>query len=151
MNNWDRLPLSIGSKRILGMTRRLFVSLIVIAFVTFAVTGAVASASPPSRSTPLSSTLGWFKAINAHDRPRLLFYVASSARDQMGWARPSVDWPKFTDLHCKALKNSSRTRAEVLCTFHESASPSEGNPDSFWDVYLHHAGSGWLIYSYGQG
>jgi hypothetical protein len=133
------------------MTRRLSFSLIVVACLTVAVPGAVAKASWPSRSTPLSSTLGWFKAINAHDRRQLLFYVASSAQDQMGWAAPSVAWSKFTDLHCKTLKTSSGSRAEVLCTFHESASPSEGNPDTFWDVYLHHAGGGWLIYSYGQG
>ncbi len=133
------------------MTRRLFCSLIVAAFLTIAVPGAVAKTSWPSRSTPLSSTQGWFKAINAHDRRQLLFYVASSAQDQMGRARPSVAWSKFTDLHCKAPKTPSRTRADVRCTFHESASPSEGNPDSFWDIYLHHTSSGWLIYSYGQG
>jgi hypothetical protein len=133
------------------MTRRLFFSLIVVVALTVAAPGAVAKTSWPSRSTPLSSTLGWFKAINAHDRQRLLFYVASSARDQMGWAAPSVAWSKFMDLNCKTLKTSSRSRAEVLCTFHESASPSEGNADSFWDVYLHDTGAGWLIYSYGQG
>jgi hypothetical protein len=67
------------------------------------------------------------------------------------WARPSVAWSKFTDLHCKTLKTSSRSSAEVLCTFHESSSPSEGNPDSFWDVDLRHTSRGWLIYSYCQG
>lgn len=36
------------------------------------------------------------------------------------------------------------------CTFHESG-PNEGNPDTFWDVYLHKSGSKWLIDSYGQG
>jgi hypothetical protein len=141
----------MDSARILGMTRRLFCSLTVFALLTIADPGAVAKASWPSRSTPLSSTLGWFKAINAHDRQQLLFYVAPSAQDQMGWARPSVAWSKFTDLHCKTIKTSSRSRTEVLCTFHESASPSEGNPDNFWDVYLRHASGGWLIYSYGQG
>jgi hypothetical protein len=39
----------------------------------------------------------------------------------------------------------------VRCFFHESASPTEGNPDSFWDIYLRRTHSGWLVYSYGQG
>ena len=100
----------------------------------------------------MSSTLGWFKAINAHDRQRLLWYVAPSARDQMGWATPSRQWSKFTDLHCRRVNNpNGGNQVRITCTFHESASPTEGNPDSFWDVYLEHTKSGWLIVSYGQG
>jgi hypothetical protein len=105
----------------------------------------------PSRGTPLNSTLGWFEAINAHDRRRLLFYVAPSARDMMGWARPSVSWSRFTQLRCRRLTTSTRSRAEVYCTFHESASPTEGNPDSFWNVELRRTDAGWLIDNYGQG
>ena len=70
----------------------------------------------------------------------------------MGWAQqPSAAWSKFTNLHCKTRKTSGRSLADLRCTFRESASPTEGNPDSFWDVYLRHTKSGWLIYSYGQG
>jgi len=94
---------------------------------------------------------GWFKAINAHDRRQLLFYVAPTARYVMAWAQPRVAWSKFTHLRCQRLKTSTRRRATVSCTFHESASPVEGNPDTFWDVELRHAKIGWLIDNYGQG
>ncbi len=133
------------------MSRRVILTLVIVAFLTVAVPGAQANSRWPSRATPLSSTLGWFKAINSHDRKKLLFYVAASAQDQIGWARPSSAWSKFTNLRCKTLKTSGQSSADVRCTFHESASPSEGNPDSFWDIYLRHTHSDWLIYSYGQG
>ena len=107
----------------------------------------------PTRTTPLSSTLGWFRAINSHNRRRLLFYVAPDARDQMGWARPSTAWSRFTDLRCRrvTLPVSTRTRVYINCSFNESASADEGNPDSFWNVQLERTDSGWLIDSYGQG
>lgn len=133
------------------MSRRLISTLVAVVVLSTAVPAALANSRWPSRATPLSSTLGWFKAINAHDRSKLLFYVAASAKDQMGWARPSVAWSKFTHLHCKTRKVSGRTSADVRCTFHESASPTEGNPDNFWDVYLVHSRAGWLINNYGQG
>lgn len=69
----------------------------------------------------------------------------------MGWAKPGLAWSKFTHLRCRLLPSSTRHRAIVYCSFHESASPTEGNPDSFWDVYLRHTRNGWLIDSYGQG
>jgi hypothetical protein len=122
----------------------------VIACLAAAACGSAASTLWPSRSTPLSSTLGWFEAINAHNRQRLLSYVAPSARYMMAWAQPSARWSKFTDLHCHVAK-TSRTRGLVDCTFHESASLTEGNPDTAWSVYLRHTTQGWLIDNYGQG
>jgi hypothetical protein len=68
----------------------------------------------------------------------------------MSWARPSVRWSKFTRLRCRTSKTSTRSHANVLCTFHESASPVEGNPDTFWDIDLRHTNSGWMIDNYGQ-
>jgi hypothetical protein len=94
--------------------------------------------------------LGWFKAINAHDRQRLLFYVAPSARNQMGWAEATASWSKFTDLNCRSLKTST-SNADFQCTFRESSSPTEGNPSSGWGVQLHRFKRSWLIVSYGQG
>ncbi len=70
---------------------------------------------------------------------------------QNGLGTPSAAWSKFTDLRCKTRKSSGRSSADVRCTFHESVSPTEGNPDSFRDIYLRHTSSGWLIYNYGQG
>jgi hypothetical protein len=134
-----------------GMARRVILTLMIAAFLTVAVPGALANSRWPSRATALNSTLGWFKAINSHDREKLLFYVAASAQDQMGWATPSAAWSKFTDLRCKTRKTSGQSSADVRCFFHESASPTEGNPDSFWDIYLRRTHSGWLVYSHGQG
>ena len=123
---------------------------VILAGVLFTGT-ASAGTSWPSRSTPLGSTLGWFKAINAHDRQRLLFYVAPSSRIQMGWARPSTSWSKFRELHCRSLKMSTASNAAFLCRFHESASPTEGNSVGFWVVQLHRFKGVWLIVGYGQG
>jgi hypothetical protein len=134
-----------------SMTKRLVPALMIIALLTIAAPGALAKPRWPSRATPLDSTLGWFEAINSHDRRQALSYVAPSARGLMGWARPSATWPKFTDLHCRTRKRSGRSSADLRCTFHESASPVVGNLDRFWDIYLRHTGGGWLIYSYGQG
>lgn len=126
-------------------------SLIVVVSVAVAVGQADATTGWPSRSGPVSSTLGWFKAINAHDRKHLLYYVAPSARAQMGWAQPSHAWPKFTHLRCRRRKVRS-TNADIRCTFHESGPPAVvGNPDTLWDVYLHAKRGVWLISGYGQG
>ena len=133
-------------KRLLGLSM-----VVVAAALTTGVTTCVANSSWPSRTTPSSSAIGWFKAINAHDRGRLLFYVAPDARSQMGWARRSATWPKFSDLHCRSLKDTSRNRAKLHCTFVESAAPTAGNPDSFWNISLRKASGLWLIESYGQG
>ncbi len=46
---------------------------------------------------------------------------------------------------------STASDAAFLCRFHESASSTEGNPDSFWVVQLHRFKGVWLIAGYGQG
>ncbi len=131
-------------------------TLVLVLAATGCASGVAEAGSSTSRATPVGSTLGWFAAINAHNRQRLLSYVAPSAADQMGWARPNKSWSKFTDLHCKRVTVPAASLpqpkdVDVRCTFHESASATEGNPDTFWAIYLHHSGSGWLIDSYGQG
>ena len=123
----------------------------IAAFLTMTAPGSQANSRWPSRATPLSSTLGWFQAINSHNPKKLLFYVAASAQNQMGWTQASAAWSKFTDLRCKTRTTSGQNSADVRCTFHESVSPTVGNPASFWDIYLRHTSSGWLIYNYGQG
>jgi len=127
-----------------------------IAFVaTLAVAAAAAQATTswPSRSTPMHSTLGWFKATNAHNRHRLLSYVAPRARAQMGWAVPSRAWPKYTDLRCHRQRPPAYPKSvDMRCTFHESGPTAVvGTPVSFWDVTLRHTHTGWRIYDYGQG
>lgn len=129
---------------------RRYLTLALIALGTVLAGTASAGTAWPSRSTPRGSTLGWFRATNAHDRQRLLFYVAPSARNQMGWATPSASWPKYTDLHCWT-RTSTSSNADLRCTFHESASPTDGTPWNFFDVYLRRFKRVWLIVSYGQG
>jgi hypothetical protein len=104
----------------------------------------------PASGSPLQVTVGWFGAINAQDAPLARSYFTPEARPQMDWSGPASEWSSFTKLHCETVSRTSRS-AEVRCTFDESASPSEGNPDSFWDVYLTATPRGWLIDSYGQG
>jgi hypothetical protein len=142
-----------ASEKITPVVRRLVILTAVLAAsaAAFVTGGAQARSAWPSRRTPVSSTLGWFEAINAHDRARLLTYVAPSATDQMGWARPGTPWSTFTHLHCHSLPSSTRHLAIVRCSFHESASPDEGNPDTFWNVELRPTPKGWLIDGYGQG
>ena len=114
---------------------------------------AAAKTSWPSQATPMGSTLGWFQAINKHDRQRLLRYVAPSAQGLMGWAQPSRQWARFTHLRCRHATNHGGGRqVRITCTFHELGPVAVvGNRDSFWDVYLEHTRSGWLIVNYGQG
>ena len=105
----------------------------------------------PASGSPLQVTVGWFGAINAQDAPLARSYFTPEARPQMDWSGPASEWSSFTKLHCETVSRTSRS-AEVRCTFDESASPSEGNPDSFWGVYLTATHPrGWLIDSYGQG
>lgn len=140
----------VESADIIPLVRR-YPTLALIALGTVLAGTASADTAWPSRSTPRGSTLGWFKAINAHNRQRLLFYVVPRARDQMGWATPTASWPRYTDLRCWARGRSTSSNADLRCTFHESASPAEGTPWNFFDVYLHRFKRVWLIVSYGQG
>jgi hypothetical protein len=107
-------------------------------------------------ATPVSAALGWFAAINAHNRPRALSYLGPYARRQLGWMRGNEPWGKWTNLHCRRLDVPTSELlypgdADVECTFHESAVAAEPNPQSFWDIYLYRSSSGWLIHDYGQG
>ncbi len=99
-------------------------------------------------STPLKMTLGWFKAINEKNAREAKPYFMPSARYMMDWG-PPTNWSTFTKLHCKTLSRT-RTHASVKCTVHESASPSEGNRDTFWSVNLRLVSRKWLIDDYGQ-
>jgi hypothetical protein len=104
-------------------------------------------------ATPLSATLGWFAAINAHDRPKVDSYFTGA---DLAWPAADKRWSKFTDLQCKRVRVPSAALphaadVDIRCTFHESASPTEGNPDTMWDVYMQKDGRRWLVDSYGQG
>jgi len=57
-------------------------------------------------------------------------------------------------LHKASLQDPAKSgrNATVYCSFNESPSSSEGNPDSFWTISMQRNDSGgWLINNYGQG
>ncbi len=126
-------------------------SLIAVVLLPAVASAADANTPWPSRSAPLNSTLGWFKAINAHDRMHLLRYVAPSAQDEMAWAQPPRAWARFTALHCRRISVSARN-AHLRCTFDEHGSTAVvGTRDAFWDISLRRTREIWLIDNYGQG
>ena len=70
----------------------------------------------------------------------------------MDWGNGDTStWSTFTKLRCKPLSQGAES-ATVYCSFDESQSPSEGNPDSSWTVSLARQPDGRrLIGNYGFG
>ena len=103
-------------------------------------------------SSPLAATESWFKSINKKDLGAAQEHFVPSERFMMDWGGgDTATWSTFTKLRCKTLRQTGQT-AVVYCSFSESPSSSEGNPDSFWTISLTHTTSGrWLINNYGQG
>lgn len=105
--------------------------------------------------SPQQATLSWFLAINHRDKAAVLAHfdrAAPGAHGQLeAWATTEPSrWSRFSALHCRQTSRSATT-ASVHCAFKESWSPYEGNPDSWWTVYLHrHPDGRWLITGYGQ-
>jgi hypothetical protein len=101
--------------------------------------------------TPVETAMAWFHAINTDNVTAARGLFVPSQRQQIAWMdHPRSDLSAFSDLHC-ASESASANKAAVRCTFKESASPYEGNPDSFWSVYMQRApAGGWLINGYGQ-
>jgi hypothetical protein len=115
--------------------------------------GTAAPVPESSFATPLEATLSWFAAVNAKDRAAAdAHFVPVDAPLMMDWGNGDTStWSTFTRLRCKPL-SSGAASATVYCSFDESQSPSEGNPDTFWTVSLARQTDGrWLIDSYGQG
>lgn len=93
----------------------------------------------------------WFRAINSKDQSSMVAHAAPVAKSSMNWNDGETSmWPSFAKVSCK-VTNSTHSRANLLCTFKESAPP--GNQiDTFWTVSLQRGASGkWLITNYGQG
>ncbi len=113
---------------------------------------AVAPVPEPAFATPLAATLSWFAAVNAKDRAAAVAHFVPADASMMGWGNGDTStWSTFTRLRCKPL-SSGAASATVYCSFDESQSPSEGNPGTFWTVWLARQTDGrWLINNYGQG
>jgi hypothetical protein len=105
--------------------------------------------SPAPAGTPIHAALSWFAAINAKHAQKARSYFWAPDRYLMNWG-PASEWSTFSNVRC-ATTSATRTHAQLRCTFNESASPSEGNPDTFWDIYLRRVHQNWLIATYGQG
>ncbi len=114
--------------------------------------GTAAPVPESSFATPLEATLSWFAAVNAKDRAAADAHFVPVDAPMMDWGNGDTStWSTFTRLRCKPL-SSGAASAMVYCSFDESQSPSEGNPDTFWTVSLARQTDGrWLIDSYGQG
>ena len=114
--------------------------------------GTVASVSTSSFGTPLQATLSWFAAVNAKDKVAAVAHFVPADADMMDWGSGDTStWSTFTRLRCQPLSQDAAS-ATVYCSFDESQSPSEGNPDTFWTVSLaRQPGGRWLIDNYGQG
>jgi hypothetical protein len=114
--------------------------------------GATAAVSTASFGTPLQATLSWFAAVNAKDRAAAVAHFVPADAGMMDWGNGDTStWSTFTRLRCQPLSQDA-TSAAVYCSFDESPSASEGNPDTFWTVSLARQPDGrWLIDNYGQG
>lgn len=127
-------------------------AVVAIGGLALVVCGCGSAGQHPQRApegTPLQAALGWFAAVNAKDSQKAKTYFAVSARDMMDWG-PASEWSTFANIHC-TTSSATQTHALVRCTFDESSSPTEGNPDSWWSVELRRGQQGWLIDNYGQG
>jgi len=107
--------------------------------------------SSTKSETPTQVAMAWFNAINSNDVRAAHRLFEPSQVDQIAWMnQPAVDQSKFTNIHCRRTSLTIHSAA-VLCTFAESASPTEGNPVTFWTITFHRSPSnGWLIDNYGQ-
>jgi hypothetical protein len=114
--------------------------------------GATAPVSTAAYGTPLQATLSWFAAVNAKDRAAAVAHFVPADAGMMNWGNGDTStWSTFTRLRCQPLSQDAAS-AVVYCSFDESQSPSEGNPDTFWSVWLARQPDGrWLIDNYGQG
>lgn len=90
--------------------------------------------------------------MNAKDEAAAVAHFVSADARMMDWGGgDSSTWPTFTALRCKALSQQA-SAATVYCSFAESRAPAEGNPGTFWTIWLQRQpDSRWLIGNYGQG
>ena len=110
------------------------------------------SASSNSSLTPQATALAWFHAIDTDNIAAAKRLFTPGEVQMITWMNgPTSAQPLFSGVHCQTLSRSS-SNAAVNCTFKESVSPTEGNPDTFWNLSMVKNSHGrWLIDNYGQG
>lgn len=156
----ESIPLPTGSQDALRRNRTMTLALsaaaaavIFAAGLTFWLSGSSGGPiQPTATQTPKDEAMSWFEAINDKNLSAAQAHFVPTDRDMVDWGGGDTSsWSTFTNLRCTSLKGSTMS-AVVYCSFKESASSSEGNPDSFWTISMQRAGSGpWLIDNYGQG
>jgi len=111
------------------------------------------AANPQVSETSVQAAQNWFGAINAKDLHQVdAAMTGSTANPQAsGWSSwPPSEWSTFGDVHCHRV-HLRVSGTYVHCSFAESASPSEGNPDTFWTLtMIESPGGRWLVQGYGQ-
>ena len=131
------------------------IGLIAFGIAVYLVTMPSCGCSPPtpvagSQAGPVQTVASWFDAINSRNVSAAKQLVTpNEVAAQSEWAgTPS---PAFTKLHCR-LTSSTKSSAEVLCTFQEAPGSWSGNPDTFWSISLTKGTAGqWLVDNWGQG
>jgi hypothetical protein len=147
-----------GHRVLAGLTRSIGIAAVILAAGCGSTSGTHASqqaALPHGPAalyqSPEQATLSWFYAINHKNMAAALAHFEPSDRNQMNWGNGNTaTWSTFSRLHCKPTEQGNGA-AQIYCTFSESPSQSEGNPDTWWDVYLVQRHGDWLISGYGQG
>ena len=134
------------------MTSRRGVITIMASGLLLSACGSGDAATAQSSATPKQDAIAWFNAINSHNVRAAHKLFEPKQFDQISWMnQPAADQSKFTDVRCRTTVITDR-RAAVLCTFAESASPTEGQPDTAWSISFQRTSTnGWLINNYGQG
>jgi hypothetical protein len=147
----DSCPARVGPRLPFVKIRRWAGIVVVIASVGLSACSSGSASTETKALTPVETAMAWFHAINTDNVAAARALFVPSQRQQIAWMdQPRSDLSTFSDLRC-ATESTSANKAAVRCTFKESASPSEGNPDSFWSVYMQRAPAGsWLINGYGQ-
>jgi hypothetical protein len=114
-----------------------------------AATGASSSATT---LTPQATALAWFHAINTNNVAAARRLFTPTGINMITWMNgPPSDQSTFSSVSCQTVSKTD-SNSTVHCTFKESASPSEGNPDSFWNLSMVKSSDNrWLIDNYGQG
>jgi hypothetical protein len=153
MSEMNHTTVSFRSRFSRSLRFRIVVLVVVVASVvvaTLAIRSHEKGSTPKiAVQSPVNSTLSWFAAINAHDKPLALAHFVPANRDMMEWSYWGVP---FKGLHC-SLMNRSTSRASVYCKFNNINDANMGMSNvSFWTVALQREPSGrWLINNYGQG
>jgi hypothetical protein len=142
----------VDRRRVFFVTSRRGVIAILASGLLLSACGSGDAATSQSSGTPKQDAIAFFNAINSNSVRAAHELYDPQQVDQISWMnQPAADQSKFTNVRCRTTVVTHK-RAAVLCTFAESASPTEGQPVTSWSISFERtSSSGWLINNYGQG